>query len=908
VEPLPPKVPNQLLARARQARGWSQADVASKLKTTTQVVNKWECGTHFPSPHSRQALCALYEKTPEELGLIPMQLSHERAQSSPLLPEQEMASAHAEVSEPPRLEGSGTSEQQTDQSSPEQQITQEASDGAKSHAEQEDTQQENNATAPHTKPISSPGTQPAEIAPLDALPYAPSPFFTAREAFLEEMYSLLATRRELPWPLAIVGLGGIGKTQVVLQYAYRHRGEYQAIWWVKADAREALAAAFADIARQLGLPEYNGMNQYQLVTAVKRWLQEHAGWLLIFDNVADPRVLQEYIPIAGLGHILLTTRTQALGTIARPLELREMQPEEGALLLLRRAHMIPPDGSLADASQPDREAALDISQSLGGLPLALEQAGAYIEETACGVLGYRQRYETHHSKLLKRRSHLNTEYPESVATTWLFSFRQVERTHSAAAELLSLCAFLDSDNIPEEMITSGAPYLGSCLGPVAADPLKLDAAIDILRRFSLLHRNPADTTLSIHRLVQAVLKDRMPRRRQKRWALRTIHVVNSAFSSEIFETAPHQQRYISHARACLSLIEHFGFKHYAGAHLLMQAGWYLQERGFYDEAEPFCLEALPLYERGAGINSPAMTVALTNAAVLYEHQGKYEAAELHYRFALAILEAAREQDDRAVANALNNLAHICGLQGKYEEALALAWRGLGLRERALGPDHPEVARSLDTLATLYSEQGEHLLAGPLYQRALAIRERMQEPDLEALALSLHNLATHYAYQGDLAQAEAYSRRALSLWEQVLGPEHPTIARVLTALAEIRAELGKDDEAETLNQRAISILEHRLGPEHPDLAPTLNNLAALYLKQGKYTQAEPFYQRALSIAGKGLGPEHINTALVLHHYAVLLGKMGREEEAERFIERAQAIETKLGRKVPFINNRSVTWTD
>lgn len=908
MEPSSPKVPNQLLVRARQARGWSQADVASKLKTTTQVVNKWERGAHFPGPHYRQALCALYEKTPEELGLIPVQLSHESARSSPLLPEQEKASAHAEVSEPPRLEGSDTSEQQTNQFSPEQQITQEASDVAKSHAEQEGTQQENNATAPHTKPISSPGTQPAELAPLDALPYAPSPFFTAREAFLEEMHSLLATGREIPWPLAIVGLGGIGKTQVVLQYAYRHRGEYQAIWWVKADAREALAAAFADIARQLGLPVYNGMNQYQLITAVKRWLQEHAGWLLIFDNVVDLRMLQEFIPMAGLGHIVLTTRVQALGTIARPLELQEMQPEEGALLLLRRAHMIPPDDSLADASQTDREAALDISQSLGGLPLALDQAGAYIEETACGVPGYRQRYGTQHPKLLKRRSHLNTEYPASVATTWLFSFRQVERTHPAAAELLSLCAFLDPDSIPEEMIASGAPYLGSCLGPVAADPLQLDAAIDILRRFSLLRRNPADTTLRIHRLVQDVLKDRMPRRTQKRWALCTIHVVNSAFSPEIFDTAPHQQRYIPHTRACLSLIEHFGFKHYAGAHLLMQAGWYLQERGFYDEAEPFCLKALPLYERGAGINSPAMTDALTNVAVLYEHLGKYEAAELHYRLALAIHESAAEQDERAVANSLNNLAHICGVQGKYQEALALAWRALGLRERTLGPEHPEVARSLDTLAVLYNEQGDHLLAGPLYQRALAIRESLQEPDQQSLALSLHNLAIHYAFQGDLAQAEAYSRQALSLWEQLLGPEHPTIATVLTALAEIQAGLERDTEAETLNQRAISILEHRLGPEHPDLAPTLNNLASLYNKQGKYTQAESLYQRALSIVEKGLGAEHIKTALVLYHYAILLRKMGRADEADRLVERAQAIETKQGRKVPFINNMSMTWAD
>lgn len=122
MKPKPPKAPNQLLRDARLARGWSQADVASRLQTTTQVVNKWECGAHFPGPHHRQALCALYEKTPEELGLIPIQSSHERERSSPLSSEQEMASAHAEVSEPLRLEESGTSERQTNQSSPEQQL------------------------------------------------------------------------------------------------------------------------------------------------------------------------------------------------------------------------------------------------------------------------------------------------------------------------------------------------------------------------------------------------------------------------------------------------------------------------------------------------------------------------------------------------------------------------------------------------------------------------------------------------------------------------------------------------------------------------------------------------------------------------------------------------------------------
>ena len=300
------------------------------------------------------------------------------------------------------------------------------------------------------------------------VPFCRNPFFTGREPIFTQIHRLLhaGTTTALSQPPAISGLGGIGKTQTVVEYAYRYRDNYQYVLWVQANDHETLLTNFVALARLLNLSEKDAQEQQRVVRALKQWLETHSGWLLIFDNADDLAMVSDYLPEGTRGHTLLTTRAQAMSGLARKVELDTMGPAEGAELLLRRAGIIPEDATLARASTADRAAAIDIVRAMDGLPLALDQAGAYIEETNESVSNYPSIYQQQRAALLNRRGALVPGHPDSVATTWSLAFEHVEGANPAAIELIRLCAFLAPDAIPEELISEGAPYLVPSCNPL----------------------------------------------------------------------------------------------------------------------------------------------------------------------------------------------------------------------------------------------------------------------------------------------------------------------------------------------------------------------------------------------------------------------------------------------------------
>src|SRR6266568_8765209 len=195
------------------------------------------------------------------------------------------------------------------------------------------------------------------------------------------------------------------------------------------------------------------------------------------------------------------------------------------------------DTPLEQAQATDRAAALRIVRKMDGLPLALVQAGAYVEETGCTLSDYLRLYATHRKELLARHSRLMLDYPLTVATTWSLSFQQIEQQSPAAAEVLRLCAFLAPDAIPEELLTGGAAELGAVLRAPVADPFRLNEALEVLGRYSLVQRDGSTHMLRIHRLVQIVLRESMDQQTQHTWAERTVRAVNAAFPEVDHDTS-----------------------------------------------------------------------------------------------------------------------------------------------------------------------------------------------------------------------------------------------------------------------------------------------------------------------------------------------------------------------------------
>lgn len=458
----------QRLKQERELRLWSQEQIAEMIGTTAPSISRWERGNTFPGLHFRQKLCELFGKSAEELGFL---------QDGAPVDNQALLSSFKD-----------------DQ---------------------------------HT-------AVPDAVAYVQVwnVPYRKNPFFTGREEVLEHMHRRLhaGNTPALEHVQALSGLGGIGKTQTAAEYAHRYRNEYQAVLWAQAETQDVLRSEFAKLAAPLNLPEKDLPDQERMVEAVKRWLNDHQNWLLIFDNIEELSILNNFIPPGSKGFILLTTRTQSTRTFAHRISLEPMEPDEGALLLLRRSVRIECEAPLDAASPVDRNMAREISGLMGGLPLALDQAGAYIEETACSLADYLERYQKRRSALLNLRDFrggVSTTHPQSVTATFTLALELVEHANPAAAELLRLCAFLQPDAIPESILTDGKLDLGPILQPLAADPFMFDAAIVALRKYSLLRRNTGARTLTLHCLVQAVLRDTMDAETQRLWSERAVKAANS---------------------------------------------------------------------------------------------------------------------------------------------------------------------------------------------------------------------------------------------------------------------------------------------------------------------------------------------------------------------------------------------
>ncbi|MDV3351271.1 tetratricopeptide repeat protein [Leptothoe sp. LEGE 181152] len=717
------------------------------------------------------------------------------------------------------------------------------------------------------------------------IPYQQNSFFTGRKSLLEQLHKQLnqETVTAITQVQAISGLGGIGKTQTAVEYAYRYKQHYSYVFWVNADTQSNLTTDFANLANQLVLPIAQG-TQEEKIPAVRAWLAHNNNWLLIFDNVDTPSLLPPIIPSNPKGKILVTSRAKSFVQIGikKPIALDVMSTEEGIEFLINRTD--------CEEIDTEREAASELTHELGGLPLALEQAGAYIYHREKTVQWYLKHYRKQGVALLEKYKPETGRYDKSsVLRTWAINFEAVEAENPASTELLKFSAFLAPDDIPYDILIKGASHLGQTLREYlqAEDDeealMAVEDLIDPLSRYSLVRWEIPRRCYSLHRMVQAVVRDGIDRATKVQWIESAMEALIAAYPGNGFMHWDMCAKLLPHCFRTIEQAEQIAIKSETLGQILSGISNYLNSQGRYGEAEPLYQESLVLHKQLFGDLHPTVATSLYNLAVLYHNQGRYnESAPLHQEV-LTMRQQLLDEAHPDIANSLNSLASLYKDQGYYSEAESFYQEALRLRKQLLGDAHPNVANSFNSLASLYYAQGRYSEAESLYQESLALYKQLLGDIHPDVAGVLNNLASLYHNQGCYDKAKLFYQEVLSMQKHLLGDLHPSVANSLSNLATLYLAQGCYGKAEPLFQEALTLRKRFLGDAHPNVAITLNNLAAVYKKQGRYSEAESLYQEVLMLRKQVLGDAHPDVAHTLNNLATLHLTQGRYSKAESFLQ-------------------------
>ncbi|MBO2466249.1 tetratricopeptide repeat protein, partial [Actinomadura violacea] len=727
-----------------------------------------------------------------------------------------------------------------------------------------------------------PFPDPAEVRPVTrvvGLPRPATPVFVGRDTALRQVEQALSAAVEVVVSQAVIGMGGVGKSELALHYAQQARSRYTLVWWVTAEAPEQIDAGLAELARNLVPDSARTATTEDAAAWACGWLRAHPDWLLVLDDVTDPAHTAGLLGRLEGGHVLITSRRDVRWPgHTSTVRLDLLAPDASAELITTVT---------GRTSPADHEAALAIAEELGNLPLALDQAAAYIRQTGIPPAVYLQRLRRRPARYYAKAAD-GDKAQATIARLWDITLETLTQDAPHAVELAAVIAHYAPDDIPRSVLGGGDDEATE----------EADEALGVLASHSMVERT--DQAVTMHRLTQAAVLNRLHQAGDRTddgacqtaltWLQNAIPPGDPATDVDGW---PLRRSLVPHAEAIT--------RHHSPAQqseqfsrVLNQTALFVRSQGEYQRAHTMLTTAATISEAALGPDHPDVAISLGNLAATHRDLGRAaEALPLEER-ALAITETALGPDHPDVAIRLGNLAATYADLGRPGETLPLEERALAITETALGPDHPDVAIRLGNLAATHRDLGRAAEALPLFERTLAMTEAALGSNHPDVAISLGSLAATYADLGRVAEALPLEERALAITETVLGPDHPDVAVRLSSLATTHIALGRAAEALPMSERALAITETALGPDHPDVATRLGNLATTHRDLGRAAEALPLEERALAITETVLGPDHPDVAVRLSSLATTHIALGRAAEALPMSERALAItETVLG---------------
>ena len=752
---------------------------------------------------------------------------------------------------------------------------------------------------------------------------APRPVFLAgREGLLAELDARLAGGPGRPGPRVAVlcGLGGAGKTCVAVEYAHRHLAEVGVCWQFPAEDREVLAAEFGVLAAQLGAREV--VDPRDPVASVHGVLaRQQAGWLVVFDNAPDRAAVEPFVPPAGPGRVLITTQNQHWPP-GQALDVPVLDVGVAADFLVNRT------------GDPDRAAARVLAAELGGLPLALEQAAAYMQATGTTLARYLPLFRDRQADLLARGE--ASGHPADVAATLGLALSRLAEDAPPAAGLVRLLAYLAPEPVPLNLLLTDeqaagllGPEVAAEVGQLLGDPVAAGDAMTALRRYSVV--TPAgDGLVLVHRMVQAITRAQLTAEEAGPWGQAATALVELAVPAdpELPAAWPVGAVLLPHARAVLDLTSggmwqiarYLGFSgSYPAARDLSQliADAYAEDAA-YGAEHPETLAArrdlagwtgragdaagardqlaalLPIHERIQGPEHPDTLVVRHELAVWTGEAGDAAGARDQYAALLPVRERVLGPGHPHTLAARNNLARWTGEAGDAAGARDQYAALLPVRERVLGPGHPDTLRTRNNLAHWTGEAGGAAGARDQLAALLPVREQALGPEHPNTLATRANLALWTGEAGDAAGARDQCAALLPVRERVLGPEHPDTLTTRHQLARRTGEAGDAAGARDQFAALLPIRERVQGPQHPDTLAARNQLARWTGEAGDAAGARDQCAALLPIRERVQGPEHPDTLATRANLAYWSGKT---EEAAPDPQLTQQLAGRTGRTLP-----------
>jgi tetratricopeptide (TPR) repeat protein len=668
--------------------------------------------------------------------------------------------------------------------------------------------------------------------------------FTGRQDILGQLRQGVASRVTAVLPHALQGMGGVGKTALAIEYAYRYRSEYELVWWIPADQPALVRSSLAALAEPLRLQSATAAGIETASAAVLNALRRgepYTRWLLIFDNADQPEDLKDILP-DGPGDVLITSRNHRWESVVDTIPVDVFTRDESTDFLAKR---VPRGISKAEAAQ--------LAEELGDLPLALEQAGALQAETGMPVQEYLRLLKEHAAEIMAEGN--PPEYPLSMTAAWKLSVTTLNRLLPQAMELLRCCAFLGPEPIPRDLFRRGTQATETRVSDLLSKPILLARAIRELGRFALVRID--GRTIQVHRLIQALLRDELDLDEQASYR-HEVHLILAAGAPknpDDNQLWPRYRELVAHMASSATEL--------AGCHspevrtFALDVVRYLYQSGDWQSSRLFAERFLEQWTKDSGPDDPAVLAAQRHLANALRQLGQYSAA---YDLDEATLGRARkvlgERDPLSLV-LMNSFGADLRARGDFAAARSRDEESLGLHQAALGEDDPRTLRVMNSLALDHGLNSDYVRARELHQRTFLLQSEATTGVLATEVLTSWNgLSRAVRLCGEYAEARDVGEDAYDYGREALGPEHYLTLRtgIDLSIALRRIATSYNDALEL----ATDIYDRRtrlFGEWHPDTLAAAISLTNIQRTIGETEHALALAKSTVARYPEVYGPDH-----------------------------------------------------